>query len=197
MTKKAFLINTTLFLAALWSTWLCLKPPLIIGRYLNRSLDNRMDSFMSKPSYTETNTQGNIRAQISADRIEHYPGINTSLFYRPDITIYPESWHITADLGISEQNAQKIVLKDNVKAQQYSAARPGTILMTLLTRALDITPAQKIIETTEPVTLLQPGTVVKSTGLKVNMQQGTIEFLSKASAHFDAFHTPWAKKQAD
>jgi LPS export ABC transporter protein LptC len=193
MTKQALMINTSLLLAALWSTWLCLKPPLL-ERYSKRPADNTMDSFMSKASYMQTNEQGSAQTQVSAERIEYYSGENSAIFYQPDITVYPESWHITADSGITKQGAEKIYLKNNVKAEQYQVAHSGSILMTLLTSALDISPAKKIIETKQPITLLQAGTVVKSTGLRVNIQRGTIEFLSKASAHFDAFHAPWVKK---
>lgn len=191
MTKQALMINITLVLAALLSTWLYLKPP-FINSYINHPADNIMDSFMSKAFYIQTDNKGNTQAQVSADRIEYYPGKNTSIFYKPNITIYPESWHITADQGVTQKGTEKIYLKNNVKAQQYQFAHPSTILMTLLTQALDIIPAKKIIETKQNITLLQPGTVVKSKGLRVNMRQGTIEFLSKASAHFDAFHAPWA-----
>ena len=192
MTKQALMINTTLLLVALLSVWLSLKPPFI--ERSKRSAENKMDSFMSKASYIQTNDQGDTQVQVSAERIEHYSGENTSIFYKPNITIYPESWYITADQGVTKQGTEKIYLKNNVKAEQYQVAHPGKLITTLLTQALDITPAKKIIETKQPITLLQPGTVVKSTGLRVNIQRGTIEFLSKASAHFDAFHAPWAKK---
>lgn len=156
---------------------------------------------MANASYEQTDSSGNIQTQVSALTIEHFPLQNTSVFHYLNITLYStqaggkqsQPWHITADQGTAEGGIKKIRLQNNVKLEQYQPAQHHKL--TLLTSSLDILPEQKIIETKAPVTLLQPGTVIKSTGVRVDMQKSSIELLSQASAHFDAFSAPWNVKK--
>lgn len=203
MTKQTFFVNLSLILAVLFSSWLCVKLPLS-EQEAEKHSDNTMDSFMANASYEQTDSSGKIQSQVSALSIEHFPLQNTSVFHYPDITLYStlnkaqagnkpsQPWHITADQGKAEEGIKKIHLQNNVKLEQYQSAQHHTL--TLLTSSLDILPEQKIIQTQAPVTLLQPGTVIKSRGVRVNMQEGSVALLSQASAHFNAFSAPWNKK---
>jgi len=208
MTKQTFFVNLSLILAVLFSSWLCVKLPLNEQQTENHT-DNAMDGFMANASYEQTDSSGHIQTQVSALTIEHFPLQNTSVFHYPKITLYSapyntqagskpsQPWHITADQGRAEEGIKKIRLQNNVKLEQYQGAQHHTQRpkLTLLTSSLDILPEQKIIETQGPVTLLQPGSVIKSRGVRVNMQEGSIELLSQASAHFDAFSAPWNIKK--
>ena len=199
MTKETFFINLSLILAVLFTSWLCVKLPLHEQQTENHD-DNKMDGFMANAYYEQTDSNGNIQTQVSALTIEHFLQQNTSVFHHPNITMYnaqtggkpSQPWHITADQGTAEFGIKKIHLQNNIKLEQYQPEQRHKL--TLVTSSLDILPEQKIIETQAPVTLLQPGAVIKSRGVRVNMQKGSIEFLSQASAHFDAFSAPWHKQ---
>lgn len=193
MTKQALAIHFTLLLSALFSTWLCLKLPHSDQPTKNPN-DNKMDSFMSEASYIQADNYGNIQTEVSADTIEHYPN-NTSIFKQPRITVYnPEPWRIKADKGTTTQGVEKIHLEGNVTVAQYKTKNAKEPFMIITTNALDIFPMKKIIKTKENVTLRQTGSVIRSTGLNVDMQKETVELLSQSSAHFDAFQAPWVKK---
>jgi len=147
------------------------------------SQSNHPDSFMTNATYTKMNADGQLAAELFTPRAVHYPQNSTTHITTPKVIIYSQGlmpWHVSADYGKSIDGTKTILLWDHVKLHRDKG--PHNQFMTMTTTKATLYPKRRLAITHQPVTIIQPGTVIKAVGLKANLNKGTIVLLSKAHA---------------
>jgi lipopolysaccharide export system protein LptC len=136
-------------------------------------------SFVEGVTVVQMDQFGNVADEFHAPMMWHYSDDNTTDIDSPEITLYKDNqppWKITAVRGRVNGNNKSVLLWDNVEASQ--AASPHMPSTRILTTAITVYPQRKYAETDQVVTALQPGAMMKSLGLRADMQRGTIELLA-------------------
>ncbi|MBU0455167.1 MAG: LPS export ABC transporter periplasmic protein LptC [Pseudomonadota bacterium] len=146
---------------------------------------NKPDSVMTYVVSTQFDAQGQIHATIKSPKITHYEKNDRSHFETPFIVLYPKNeppWHITAKEGNALQGDKRIELIGNVVIRQLSG--PNSHQIILKTSKMTFFPNRSFASTDQPVTITQPGNIVKSVGLTIDLNTGIIHLLSKAQGQY-------------
>jgi lipopolysaccharide export system protein LptC len=141
---------------------------------------------MVKAIYTRMDEQGLLASQIYTSKMTHYPHDDVSKFTDPRIIIFTQDrqpWNVTAEQGVSQHGITQVTLQNNVNVHQN--AGPNNQELTLTTSSLTIFPETQTAYTNQPVTIIQPGTVINSVGLHADLKKGVVELLSKASGVYE------------
>lgn len=183
--RKNFILTAILLGALVASGWLARQSFLNLDD-TNPSQPTTPDAFMTEVNYTHYNTQGDFRCRIYAPKVIHFPEQDTATFTNPKMVALTENqltWVITADRGISHQGMKVLDLYDHVVVQRLNAAKQKTLTMT--TTQLTAFPQQRFARTDQPVTIIQPGSVVNSVGLTADLNKGEIQLLSQVQGTYE------------
>jgi len=148
--------------------------------------DNKPDFFLTKATYTQFDSSGEIGKQFYTDKITHFANNNKYVFDKPHIKMQNENeqpWYITADKGKSEGGKSKIFLWDNVKVIQ--AAGQNNPDFDITSDTLTIYPDTKIAETDGPITIIQNESIVRAIGAQANFKDGTLKLLSNVECQYE------------
>ncbi len=181
------LILSVLLLLALVSSWWLIRNSFTTDTAENINLPNTPDSYMVQAHYTHYNQQGQLLSSVSSPHLIHYPKQDTSILDKPRLEFHAangQTWIITADHGVSKYGVKVVYLTDNVKVERIDKQTRKT--MTMTTTALTAYPPQDYAETNEPVTIVQPGSVINSVGLTANLKTGDITLLSNAQGVYES-----------
>lgn len=182
MLSKQNIISAVLLPFAFASTWLILQ---WLGTTNNSIKETDPDSFISNVIAIKMNDLGNPQDELLTPLMEHYPLNDTTAIITPHLIMYPdkgEAWHIHSNKGKSQQGIKEVTLWDNVVITQ--AAGPYNVATTMTTSSITIYPKAQTAQTEQPVHIQQPGGNVNSTGLKANLNTGTIDLLSQVSGNY-------------
>lgn len=187
MARRNLLLTFLLLLSLGFSAWLIQQTTASQTIATNNQPDTP-DSFMIEATYLRMDVNGNVDTKIYTPKLLHYRKNDASEFVHPEIVIFNKDnrmpWQVTAEQGKSEHGTTQIVLWDNVKIHQN--AGPNNREITILTPALTVYPEPQTAETDKPVTITQPGTVIKSVGLRADMKKGQVQLLSQATGVYNA-----------
>lgn len=143
---------------------------------------------------TQYNTQGDISHIITADKMRYFdhpdhPKKDVVVLDNPNITFYNDSsertspWKASSVYGEGRQNKDEFLLQGNVVLiQQFSDDKYTTVT----SEELLIKPEQQYAETNKPVMIENESGVTTSVGLKISLDQGTIQFLSNVRSQYNA-----------
>jgi len=161
---------------------------------------NHPDSYMKNVDFTRYNDQGMQESNFHTPSLVHYPKQNSALLVNPRLVSHGgESqnenaqnkkiqdknrlvWVITAKQGISEDDGKVVYLKGNVQIQRTDTAGKTA---TLTTSALTAYPKKKHIETDQPVTIVQPGSIIHAVGFTADLNTGDIHLLSQTQTTYE------------
>lgn len=187
MTRKTFIFSAILITAIIFSCWLIRESILSSNKPVTGQAETP-DAFLVKAIYTKMDANGNLDSQISTPNVLHYAKNDISHFTNPYITIYSKDgdqpWIVTANSGQSYSGIAQVLLWDNVKI--HEAPGPKNKELTMTTTSIVIYPKTQTTITNQPVTILQPGTVIHSVGLRANLKQGEVHLLSQAKGIYEA-----------
>lgn len=143
------------------------------------------DAFMEEVSALILDKEGNPHLKIITPKMVHYADNDTSHFDTPQVILYrnsPNPWRITANFAKASNGIDRIDCWDNVIIQHTAdQSTPNTLIKT---PTLTIHPDTQVAETTDSIMLIQPGIVVKSTGMLANMDSGDIKLMSEARGEY-------------
>lgn len=176
--SKSSLMTLLLFTTFIISAWLA-------SNYLSTSDTPKKntppsaDSFMREVHYTMYDKQGHWQNRFYTPYLQHFSSKNMALMDNPHLISRGQDqliWNITALHGVSEQDGKIIHLHDNVDVERIQAA--GQTPSHLTTTTLTAYPNKKYVVTDQPVTIIQPGSIVHSIGLTADLNTGDIQLLS-------------------
>lgn len=159
----------------------------VITRPTTTQLEKAIPDFFAKNFLiVQTNENGLPKNILRSSYAEHYPKTEMIYFSTPSVTVYPNAgalWQISAQHGKTwGKHIDKIYLWEEVI---ISRPKDKNIrFSTLTTTEIYYYPPTKIAYTDKPVTITQPGTLVKSIGLQANFNTGIINLLSQARGHY-------------
>lgn len=185
--SKNLLMTGLLLIALILSGWLA-KNSLTHTNYSSSNTSSTPDSFMNKVQFTEFNKQGQWQNQFFSPKAVHYSAKDIMVMTDPHLTSRGQqslTWIIDANSAISEQGGKIINLKGNVKLDRIPDSDSNHKL-TLQTTALTAYTEKKFVKTDQPVTIIQPGTVIKATGLTADLNSGDINLLSATKGIYDS-----------
>jgi LPS export ABC transporter protein LptC len=185
MNKKYIFFTALLFITLLTASMLAFKAAknITTARVTN---PNNPDFFMTNTFYTKFDNDGNISEQIHMDKIMHFTTRNNYIFDNPRIKMNNQNevpWHITANKGKSEFGKSKIYLWDNVKLIQAIDPKENPIF-DISTNSLFIYTNNKSAQTSDPITIIQSGSIAKAVGAKADFKSGTVKLLSNVECQY-------------
>lgn len=186
MSGKNIILSAVLTVMVSFSWWL-VHASFTKNQVVASNLPSTPDSFMTQAYYTHFDQEGTIQSKLYSPKIVHYSENDRSLLKNPTLemhTLDHQTWIITADSGTSLHGAKEILLQEDVKVQRIKVLQNS--LSTMTTTALTAYPDRDFAETDQPVTIIQPGSVVKSVGMTANLKTGDINLLSQAQGVFDS-----------
>lgn len=186
MINKTFILSAVLICALFFSGWLIQQ---MNNNAMNATVNppDTPDTFMEKATYVKLDQNGNLHSKIYVSKMKHYPSNDTSYFTTPRVIFYNQNhvpWDITANEGKSQSGVSQVFLWDNVKIHQ--PAGPNSHELTMTTTNLTIFPEKQFAQTDQPVTIIEPGSVINSVGLRANLNTGEVQLLSHARGVYEA-----------
>lgn len=175
MAKRYYLL---LILGVILSTWLVsiiLQHP---ASYQPRNA-HHADSFADNITIKIFDKEGNLIKDLFSKQLIHYPLNDTFIFKSPRILVHKKNqlaWQISAEQGISENHQQQIQLIDKVRI-----AQPGTghrVATTIDTDKLTYYPQAHQAKTDSHLTLKQPGIILESQGMHLDLNNQQINLLT-------------------
>ena len=183
MNMRLLSVSFLLLLALITSSWL-----VSYVKMRNQSNNSQnVPSFATNVTVTNTDNDGHLANYFSTPEIIQDSQTNTTLLTKPQIILYSDNSaprYVHADYGKSIGN-DKITLWGNVVVYQKPNAKNQSA-STLMTASLTFDMQKQYAETDQPVTIIQPDTVIHATGLKMNLKTGDTQLLSAIQVD----HTP-------
>ena len=145
------------------------------------------DYIVSNFVTTQTDVNGQIRYQLAAAEMKHFPDNDGTDLIKPRYTQYTVGKPYTRVEGMQGQvssNGERIQLSKQVKVTRQAFAEKGE--MTVETDYLDILPNEDLVKTDQPVVIKQaPKTVIYATGMIYEKDKKTVTLLHKVRAHYE------------
>ncbi len=185
MTGKNVILSSALLITLSLSWWLVNAS--FTQNHTNAASNSPTtpDGFMTEANYTHFDQNGDVQSQLYSPKVTHFSENDTSFLEKPALVMHTldhQTWLISAENGSSTHGTKEILLKDNVKVQRTKVLQNTT--STLTTELLRAYPDTNLAETDQPVTIIQPGSIVKSVGMTANLKTGDINLLSEAQGTF-------------
>jgi lipopolysaccharide export system protein LptC len=181
---------TTLILLIISATcWLAIKTAQ--SSLLDEKQNNSdPDFFMQDVVYLQMDDFGKMQNKISTPSLTHYALQSTYVFSYPRIEMLDKNndlWLITANNGKSINDSETVFFWDNVEIKQFNAT--ATLQKSVITTsAATIYPHRKFAETDQPILFNQGGSVVQSTGAKLDLESAKVQLLSKVRGIYESAH---------
>lgn len=135
----------------------------------------------------QTDINGQLRYQLTATEMKHFPDNDETDLIKPRYTQYAVDKPYTRVEGMQGQvssDGERIQLRKQVKVTRQAFAEKGE--MTVETDYLDILPNQDLVKTDYPVVIKQaPKTVIYATGMIFEKDKKTVTLLHKVRAHYE------------
>lgn len=143
------------------------------------------DSYMTDVHSTLFDDQGMVKNTLYGTNVTYNNSTNITLIAHPYATSRAQSgpdWQISADHARMIDKAKIIYLNGHVKLTQPPGQNSQNI--TLLTSELTYYPDRKFAETTQPVTITQPGMTLNATGMTADLNKGIIKFAKQTRGQY-------------
>lgn len=143
------------------------------------------DFFSSNACVREFDEQGQLKSELTADRISHYPHNEITLLDSPELWNYSKKasvWHTVADTGRILPDRETIELKKNVIMIQMKG---DTQRLRMDTDFLTIYSGQDIADTNQLVTITSSSGMMKADGMKAFYNQDVIQLKSRVRGIYE------------
>ncbi len=174
---------TVLAMLTAWINY-TVQPP---APKLDGSSRHDPDYIVSNFVTTQTDIKGQLRYQLAAAEMKHFPDNDGTDLIKPRYTQYTVGkpyTRVEGMQGLVSSNGERIQLSKKVKVTRQAFAQKGE--MTVETEYLDILPNQDLVKTDHPVVIKQaPKTVIYATGMIYEKDKKTVTLLHKVRAHYE------------
>ena len=173
-------------------------PPAILLDMSDQTTQNDKqfpDSYLIQTKTTQYNLQGDISHILVANKVSYFEATknNTkpySLLEQPTFTFLNHTpngtapWKASSDTAQSFNGDEEIIFDQNVVLIQNTGN--GDIPTTITSDFMRVRPNEQYAETNKPVIIKDKSGTTSSTGLKMSLDNETIELLSNVRSHYDA-----------
>jgi lipopolysaccharide export system protein LptC len=150
---------------------------------------------------TRMNLDGTQRYAVAANRMVHYPGDNSAVLDRPNLTHFdPEKGPVSirANQGVLENNGENAFFTGDVQVKRSAFGKNPE--MSMYTSFLHVIPDKDVVKTDREVTLTSGNSTLKSVGLEFNNKTRELRLLSNVKGQFetpakDRRPLPWDRKR--
>lgn len=176
-------IGAVAMLAALtwWLQNLAVPPSKNVAYAVAHEMDYSMETF----TVTEMNATGQPRYRLQAASMEHFADDNSSHLIKPQILFYSREnvpWTLVADEGTVTGNNEKIHLSGDVLIDR--AATPAQGPLRVVTRDVTVRPRDEYAETQQVVTLTDPVSTTRATGMQMYVRDERVQLLSQVQGTY-------------
>ena len=143
------------------------------------------DYFLKGFTATTMDKTGKPVYQIKARHLEHYPDDDSMKPQQPLFSFYEnniKTWTAQANEAVILKNNEKIHLTGKVVLKQILSTNKAPMILTA--EQLTIEPEQNIAHTKSKIKLTQGKNSIKATGMRADMNENRIEFLSRTRSHY-------------
>ncbi|KTD25697.1 Uncharacterized protein YrbK clustered with lipopolysaccharide transporters [Legionella lansingensis] len=155
----------------------------------DKTLSQSADTIVTNLSIRRFDDKGALVNFLQTPEMQHIPAENTHLLRRPHIVVVqpgqPE-WQISSDHAKAIHGGEQITFINNVVVHQNKGER--TQESTMRTEELVYYPKQKLATSKLAVSFEQPGTIVRSQGMKAYLADKKVQLLSRARAIYEPKH---------
>jgi lipopolysaccharide export system protein LptC len=171
---------------------ICLVP---LVMWLSRGLENDfsppMDSRHHVPDYTLKNFKtiqmdehGQLKTQLAAATMTHYPDINTELT-APSMVFYKEkqpTWMVRAKQGEVSPDGNQVWLLGDTTLQQHTQGPQKAV--EIISQDVRLQLDTEYAETAAPTTIINSHGKTHSVGMRAFMPSQQVELLSQVRGHY-------------
>jgi lipopolysaccharide export system protein LptC len=147
----------------------------------------RSDYTLTDFTLNALDADGKLAFQTTGPRLARR-GEDGSIFVTtPDYVLYDgggHAWKGTSDSAWVSKDGTVMKLIGHV--EMHRKAAKGAQPVDLVTRDLTTWPREKKMETAEPATIVQPGSILRGTGMKGDLDAKELELLSDVHATIDS-----------
>jgi lipopolysaccharide export system protein LptC len=143
--------------------------------------------FMKNVQTRSYTVDGKLKNVLSSPKVQHVEKGNIIELSKPTMVSHTNKgnvWRISAEHGkAAEGSHSKVYLWGNVQIKELPGK--GSNQTHLITSYLIYNPKTSTAHTNKKVTIMQPNSIMHSTGFTANLKTGVIHFLSRTSSEFD------------
>ncbi len=143
------------------------------------------DAYMENVNAVILDKLGKVTMKIVTPKMIHYAKDDTTDFIDPQITLYhksPNPWFIASKTAKAWHGIDNLVFNTDVTIHHPADYNnPATLIKTT---TLTVHPNERTAETAEPITMIQPNSIMKAVGMQADMDSGNIKLLSQAQGEY-------------
>lgn len=143
------------------------------------------DAYMENVTAIILDKVGKVTMKIVTPKMMHYVQNDTTDFIDPQLTLYhksPNPWFVESKTAQALHGIDNVVFNGDVTIHHPADFNnPATVIKTT---TLTVHPNEKTAETSEPITMIQPNSVIKAVGMHADMESGNIKLLSQAQGEY-------------
>ncbi|MCK5894821.1 MAG: LPS export ABC transporter periplasmic protein LptC [Endozoicomonadaceae bacterium] len=143
------------------------------------------DFFSYNVHIREFNESGQLKSDLTANEINHFPHNEITLLSSPALWNYSDDltyWHTVADRGRILPDGKTLELKNNVLITQIADSTPQLRMHTDL---LTIDSNQDFFHTDRPVVIFNSHSLMKANGMKTFYKQDFVHLKSKVRGVYE------------
>jgi len=152
----------------------------------NRNLRHDPDYIIDNFTATTLDEQGKIRFIMSAKKMWHYPDDDTTHLEAPrleSLTAEHPPMYLTALNGELSSKGDEVFLRNDVVIVRPAYANKSEL--TVNTNYLRVVPNKDIVNTDQPVTMIDARTTLNAVGMELDNKAHTIKFLSQVKTVYE------------
>ncbi|HTM63636.1 MAG TPA: LPS export ABC transporter periplasmic protein LptC [Gammaproteobacteria bacterium] len=143
------------------------------------------DAYMENVTAIFLDKFGKMTMKIETPKMVHFAENDTTKFLFPQLTVFhksPNPWYIASKTAKAWDGIENVIFKNDVTIHHPADYKnPATIIKT---NTLHVHPNQKTAETADPITMIQPNSIMKAVGMQADMETGDIKLLSHAEGEY-------------
>ncbi|RMX20996.1 LPS export ABC transporter periplasmic protein LptC [Legionella jordanis] len=182
--KQAFWLFSTLIVLACSGWYFASSNNLV--QLNDQALSQSPDTIVTNLVVRRFDEEGKLINYLHSPEMKHIPADNTNLFKSPNILIVQPgqpAWEISSKYAKSIHGGDRIIFRHQVIVHQNQSEH--TQESTMKTEELLYFPKEKLATSDLAVLFEQPGTVVKSNGMKAYLAEKKVQLLSRAHATYE------------
>ena len=183
MTYKNYIISIMMIIAVTAAILITLTNQ--AGTSTHKNDTQIPDAYMENVTAIILDKLGKVSMKIVTPKMTHYAKDDTTDFIDPQITLYhksPNPWFIASKTAKAWDGIDNLVFNTDVTIHHPADYNnPATLIKT---STLTVHPNEKTAETVEPITMIQPNSIMKAVGMQADMDSGNIKLLSQAQGEY-------------
>lgn len=165
--------------------WVEDEPNAVLVEETINMQQTQSDYYLEDFTTRKFDIDGKLQYRVSGKNLLHFPDDDRSEITTPTVILLREGirWDITSQRGEMRRSPDTFTLNGNV---QLERAIQGENVLSISTEQLSVRTDTNEVRTDAPIELVGEGWTMSSVGLKSNIDDGKLIFLSKVKGQYDA-----------